>query len=157
MHLKLRIVSYTHIGHELSFSLHRFVQFDLDFLLLTGMINNISHDFFLSLHKFVPRFNVLHNELLSKALQINILVSQSLSSTLTSRWCHCHPSLLIQIFRRQPCIASLHPVYSTDTPTGVKLLSIRRSDKCFCSYSSAVHTFSLMKNWCNSSLVTEPS
>ncbi len=49
VHLKFWITTNTHLRHKLSFSLFGFPKLKLDFFLLTSMVDNISHDFFLPL------------------------------------------------------------------------------------------------------------
>ena len=62
MHLEFRVTADAHWGHEISFCLHSIFKLELHFILLPGMIDNDSHDFFLSLKEFVASIDVLHDE-----------------------------------------------------------------------------------------------
>ena len=62
MHLELRVTSDAHRCHELTLSLHGFLQLELYLFLLTVVIDNVSHDFVLSFLQLVLRIDILQDE-----------------------------------------------------------------------------------------------
>ena len=62
MHLKFRVVADAHRGHEMSLSPHGLLKLELNFFLLPVVIDDVPHDFLLSLMKFVTGINVPHDE-----------------------------------------------------------------------------------------------
>ena len=62
VNLELRVASDAHGSHELSLSLHGFLELELNLFLLTVVIDDVSHDFLLSFLQFVLSVDVLQDE-----------------------------------------------------------------------------------------------
>ena len=62
VNLELRVDSDAHGSHELSLSLHGFLELELNLFLLTVVIDDVSHDFLLSFLQFVLSVDVLQDE-----------------------------------------------------------------------------------------------
>ena len=65
VNLQLGVTADAHLRHELALSLHRLLQLELDFFLLTVVIDDVLHDLFAPLLQLVLRLDILHNELLT--------------------------------------------------------------------------------------------
>jgi len=63
VHLELRVVANTHVGHEVNLSLRSLLQLEFDFVFLAGVVDDVSHYFLLSLQQLVARFNIFQDEL----------------------------------------------------------------------------------------------
>lgn len=62
MHLKLRVAPNAHLSHVLSLGLHGLLKFLFDFILLPGVVDNVPHDFGLTLEQLVSGVDVRQDE-----------------------------------------------------------------------------------------------
>ena len=74
VNLELRVASDAHGGHELSLSLHGFLELELNLFLLTVVIDDVSHDFLLSFLQFVLCVDVLQDEFFNGNLAVIVQV-----------------------------------------------------------------------------------
>ena len=74
MNFEFWVATDAHRSHEISFSLHSIFKLELNFILLTGMIDDISHDFFLSLKEFIASIDVLHDEFFNRYFTVIVYI-----------------------------------------------------------------------------------
>ena len=65
VHLKLRIAPNTHLSHVLSLGLHGLLKLLFDLILLPGVVDNVPHDFGLTLEQLVSGVDVRQDEFVS--------------------------------------------------------------------------------------------